>query len=46
MSALRGPFGNADAAISQFNSKYRAKTSGGYTEIEITYDADEPAKEE
>jgi poly [ADP-ribose] polymerase len=31
-------------AISQFNSKFSAKTRGGYTEIEISYEAEDESK--
>ena len=43
-SALQGPFGSAQQGISLFNSKYGAKTRGGYVEIEISYEADKPEK--
>lgn len=40
-NALQGPFGSASMATSQFESKLKAKTRGGYKEIDISYEPDD-----
>ena len=42
---MKGPFNEAQA-IQDYNSKFRDKTNGGYTQLEIKYSEEEEPKKE